>query len=57
MQTIAFPAIGTGNLGYPSEGVAETMINAVEKFSEKYPTTTLLCVYFVIFDDKTFKVY
>lgn len=57
METIAFPAIGTGKLNYPSEDVAATMINTVREFSEKYPGTTLLSVYFVIYDEKTLKVY
>lgn len=56
MQTIAFPAIGTGNLKYPKEGVAETMINTVHEFSDKCPTT-LQSVFFVIFDDATLQVY
>lgn len=56
MQTIAFPAIGTGNLKYPVEDVAETMINTVHEFSDKCPTT-LQSVFFVIFDDKTLQVY
>lgn len=56
MQTIAFPAIGTGNLNYPKEAVAETMINTVLEFSDKCPTT-LQSVFFVIFDNESLQVY
>uniref|UniRef100_K1R5Q7 UPF0189 protein ymdB n=1 Tax=Magallana gigas TaxID=29159 RepID=K1R5Q7_MAGGI len=52
MQSIAFPAIGTGILKYPKEDVAEAMINTVHEFSDKCPTT-LQSVFFVIFDDAT----
>lgn len=56
MQSIAFPAIGTGILKYPKEDVAEAMINTVHEFSDKCPTT-LQSVFFVIFDDATLQVY
>lgn len=56
MKTIAFPAIGTGNLMYPIESVAEAMMSTVEKFRDEQ-STTLISVFFVIFDTGTLQVY
>ena len=32
--TVAFPALGTGNLGFPRNIAAETMFNAINQFSK-----------------------
>lgn len=58
LSTIAFPALGTGNLNYPEEDVARCMIEAVIEHTEKNPTGSLQEVKIVIFhkDDKTKKV-
>lgn len=57
-QSIAFPALGTGNLGYPEKAVAKTIIEAVTKYAEKNPNTSVKDVKIVIFhsDIKTQKV-
>ena len=32
--SVAFPALGTGNLGFPRDIVVETMFNAINQFSK-----------------------
>ncbi|XP_071090725.1 uncharacterized protein [Haliotis cracherodii] len=50
-KTIAFPALGTGNLGYPNAMVAETMMETVERFSQGNPDSSLEEVKIVVFND------
>lgn len=40
-DTIAFPVLGTGNLGYPRDVVANTMLGAIDKFQQDTPSTSL----------------
>ncbi|XP_041856795.1 protein mono-ADP-ribosyltransferase PARP9 isoform X3 [Melanotaenia boesemani] len=56
-KSIAFPAIGTGNLNFRKDEVASMMFNAVADFSSKNPAK--MEVYFVIFpsDDDTFEAF
>ncbi|XP_052218242.1 protein mono-ADP-ribosyltransferase PARP14-like [Dreissena polymorpha] len=56
---IAFPAIGTGNLGYPKEVVATEMLSAVSEFAAKYPQSSILDVDFILYpkDDGTLKAF
>uniref|UniRef100_A0A3B3ZSV1 Macro domain-containing protein n=1 Tax=Periophthalmus magnuspinnatus TaxID=409849 RepID=A0A3B3ZSV1_9GOBI len=55
-SSIAFPAIGTGNLGFKDTEVAQIMLHAVCDFAKSYPPP--LNVHFVIFpsDVDRFKV-
>ncbi|XP_046558462.1 protein mono-ADP-ribosyltransferase PARP14-like [Haliotis rubra] len=57
--SIAFPALGTGNLGYPREEVAKIMFSAVADFWKKNPKTRLQDVRFVLYkgDEKTIKAF
>ncbi|XP_060557028.1 uncharacterized protein LOC132717558 [Ruditapes philippinarum] len=48
--SIAFPAMGTGSLGYPAELVASEMFGCVERFKRDRPQTTLKMIKFVIYD-------
>ncbi|VFV33379.1 poly polymerase 14 [Lynx pardinus] len=48
LKSIAFPAIGTGNLGFPKTIFAELIISEVLKFSSKTQLTTLQEVYFLL---------
>ncbi|CAG2216552.1 unnamed protein product [Mytilus edulis] len=48
--SIAFPAFGTGHLGYPKEQVANTMFSCVETFFRRHPKTSLQDVRFVVYD-------
>ena len=52
-QSIALPAIGTGNLKIPPAHVAQWMYSEVEEFSRNNPTTSLRNVKFVINDTDT----
>ncbi|XP_060563385.1 uncharacterized protein LOC132722827 [Ruditapes philippinarum] len=47
--SIAFPAMGTGSLGYPAELVASEMFGCVERFKLDRPQTTLKIIKFVIY--------
>jgi len=49
VHSIAFPALGTGALGYPKDVVAETMYDAVRKSQKTLPTSSIKKVLFVVF--------
>lgn len=55
-QSISFPAIGTGALGFRKKEVAQIMKRAVTTFAQK--TSEKMEVYFVIYpnDVETYKV-
>lgn len=59
LSSIAFPAMGTDNLGYPRDMVAEEMCNSVFNFSKENPNTSLKQVLFVVYekDTQTFQVF
>ena len=48
--SIALPAMGTGNLHFPRDVVAETMFNSVIEFSKTNPETSVKDVRFVLYD-------
>lgn len=48
--SIAFPALGTGNLGYPKDVVARNMLSCVERFSTSNPGTSVCDVRFVVYE-------
>ena len=48
--SIALPAIGTGNLHFPRDVVAETMFNTVIEFSKADPATSVKDVRFILHD-------
>ncbi|XP_053389477.1 protein mono-ADP-ribosyltransferase PARP14-like, partial [Mercenaria mercenaria] len=47
--SIAFPAIGTGNLGFPKDVVAREMFKAVSKFSAANPNSSVKDVRFIVY--------
>lgn len=47
--SIAFPVLGIGNLGYPPATVAETMLDAIDQFQQKTPSTSLRNASIVIY--------
>ena len=49
MTSIAFPAIGTGDLKMPPRFVAKVMIDELLKFSSENPKTTLEDVRFILY--------
>lgn len=52
-SSVAFPAMGTGNLGYPRETVAKEMFSIVHNFGSNNPSTSISDVYFVLYDRDT----
>ena len=50
MHSVAFPAMGTGNLGYPKDLVAQHMFTTVADFSNHNPRTKIKEVLFVVYD-------
>ena len=57
VSSVAFPAIGTGALGFPDDTVAKTMIQAISTYLGKHPSTSVKQVLLVIFMDKTYKAF
>jgi O-acetyl-ADP-ribose deacetylase (regulator of RNase III) len=51
LSCIAFPALGTGTLGYPPCLTAKAMFDAVEEYQKTNPKY-LKTVHFVLFQDK-----
>ena len=56
MTSIALPAAGTGNLGYPRDKVAAAMFDEVKNFSVSHPRTSLRDIRFSVFDQPTVQV-
>ncbi|XP_033756244.1 uncharacterized protein LOC117338989 [Pecten maximus] len=58
-KTISFPALGTGNLGYPRDKVAHTMFDTVNNYFEERPDSYIECVNFVVYpkDKGTIKAF
>ena len=56
VNTIAFPAIGTGIGGFPTNKCAQVMIDIVVEYL-KNEKTGIEKVYFVLFDMETYKVF
>ena len=50
LVSIAIPAIGTGNLGYPRDRVAAVSFDEVLAFSKSNPSSTLKEVHLVVYD-------
>lgn len=57
-SVLAFPAIGTGNLGFPEKAVLEIVKETVRKFENDHPNTSIRKIVFCIHanDEKKFKV-
>ena len=48
--SVVLPAMGTGNLHFPRDVVAEMMFNSVIEFSKKNPGTSVKDVRFVLYN-------
>ena len=57
MTSIAFAAIGTGNLQFPRDQVAEMYFDVVNSYNRKYPNTSLKDVRFVLLDTPTIQAF
>lgn len=51
-KSIAFPALGTGKLGYPYYPVARTMTNLIHAYGKKNPQTKIERVHFLLNEKK-----
>ena len=55
--SVAFPALGTGNLGFPEDVVAKVMVKTITSYLQHNPSTTVKKVLLVIFTDSTHKAF
>ena len=56
-STIVFPAIGTGNLGFPIDTAANIMVNEVCDYLKKNKCQSLSMVYFIIFMENMYRTF
>lgn len=56
LNSIIFPALGTGTLGYPPCLVAKTMFDAVYEFGKTRNPKHLQKVHFVLFEKEVVQV-
>lgn len=56
-STIVFPAIGTGNLGFPVITAAHIMVDEVCNYLEKNQCKSLSMVYFIIFMENMYRTF
>lgn len=56
VQSVAFPSIGTGIYGYPTEKAAHVALTAVKEFVE-HSSAAPTCIQFVLFDEATYTCY
>ena len=56
--SLVFPALGTGNLQYPQDESARTMLEAIDRFQRANPSTSVKDVRIVVYqkDIQTVKV-
>ena len=57
MTSIAFAAIGTGNLQFPRDQVAQIYFDEVMSYNQKHPNTSLNDVRFVLHDTPTYQAF
>lgn len=57
MKSIAFAAIGTGNLQFPANEVADIYFEELDSFKQKHPETSLEDVRFVLHDTSVFQAF
>ena len=56
-STIVFPAIGTGNLGFPIDIAARIMVDEVCNYLQKNKCKSLSMVYFIIFMENMYRTF
>ena len=56
-SSVAFPAIGTGALGFPDNTVAKIMLDAISRYLQAHPSSRIQQILLVIFMDKTHKAF
>ena len=55
--SVAFPALGTGNLGYPEDIVARLMIDTTSDYLNQNPSSSIRKVLLVIFMERTHQIF
>ena len=50
VKSIVFPALGTGNLGYPYKDAARAMYKGIRDFEERNLNTSISCITIVVYD-------
>ena len=56
-SSVAFPALGTGNLGFPPDVAAKIMIQAAHDYLQENPNSSLKKVVFIIYQDEVFNAF
>lgn len=56
-SSIAFPALGTGNYGFPGNVAAKLMINEAVQFLTTYKNCPISTIYFVAYSDDDFRTF
>ena len=51
LESVGFPALGTGNLNYPPQMVAKCMMEAIVEYIEQSSRTELRKVHIVLYPD------
>lgn len=57
IESIAFPALGTGKGGFPLQEAARVMFSAVKRFADEHPDTSLEKVAFCLYGKESYKVF
>ncbi|MDD5542313.1 MAG: macro domain-containing protein [Acidobacteriia bacterium] len=57
LHAVAFPALGTGVAGFPTDECAQVMIQAARRYSQDHPRSCVEKVIFVLFDEGSFEVF
>jgi O-acetyl-ADP-ribose deacetylase (regulator of RNase III) len=57
LQSIAFPAFGTGVGRMPAKDSADAMVGALRAHLAEVPASTLRRVYLVLFQDDTYRAF
>lgn len=57
LKSLAFPALGTGVAGFPTDECAEAMVRAVRDFAVSHRESSVGHVIFVLFDPRSFRTF
>ena len=56
-SSVAFPALGTGNLAFPSHVTAKIMVQAAHRYLQENPNTSVKKVLFIIYHDEVLNAF
>ncbi|XP_021359151.1 poly [ADP-ribose] polymerase 14-like isoform X2 [Mizuhopecten yessoensis] len=57
VQSIVFPSLGTGYLGYPHSEVTKTALAAIEAFTQTHGSSSIDTIIFSVYDLPSYKVF